>query len=145
MYKHRKQIYKSKRELLLALIQLAYLEKKEQCKSRSFYYEQIETKKFYECKFQFENNEIVSFSEKESETAFGEVDYTPSKPKKYRLRSYEHYDNFGIGYDTRDQVIEELKQHEGQRYTLEVDNNENRIFVKYENGYLICDEKKYKI
>lgn len=145
MFKHRKLIYKSKRELLLALIQLAYLEKKEQCKSRSFYYEEIETKKFYECKFQFENNEIVSFAENESETAFGEVDYTPSKPKKYRLRSYEHYDNFGTGYDSREQVIAELKQHEGDRYTLEVDNNGNRIFVKYENGYLICEEKKYKI
>ena len=144
MYKHRRQIYSNKRELLLAFIQLAYLEKKEQCKSRSFYYQEIETKKYFECKFQFQNNEIVSFNETESETAFDGIEQA-SNPKKYRLRSYEHYDNFGTTYETREQVIEELKRNEGKRYTLEIDNSGKRIFVRYENGYLICDEKQYKI
>lgn len=149
-YEFRKLIYTNKRELLHVLIDYAYLTKKDGTKSRTLYvdYNFVENDmpkmRTIEFTFFFDADcQICGMREKEQ---VAPIEYNP-KPvyKKYRLYSFEFMDTTGEPYETREQVIEELKIHAGHKYTLAIDGVKDRIHVRYEDGILFCDNKPYKI
>lgn len=144
MYEFRKHIFNNKRDLLHVLLDCAYKEKKEGSKSRTLYVENTKKNRTLEFTFFFDaDNQICGMREKEQVPA---IEYCRKAVyKKYRLYSFEYIDTEGEPYETREQIINELKLHEGHKYTLKIDGVKDRIHIYYNNGLLFCDDKPYKI
>lgn len=109
--------------------------------SRTFYVVDTIGGKSYDVSLTFNRDEILT------NFKFKPITVNNNRPTlhhPYRLFATNFVDCFGQSFDTNKQVVDYLKAHEGERYTLSVNNGE-RVWTWFEDGLLWYDGKSQEL
>lgn len=139
-FQYKNRTFQTQRELVKHLLDLCYDDRRPNAFYLSRTFDVIDSLgNAIEVAFYFDRDEWLK-SVKWSETKAATASAPPKMP--YTLYATNYVDCYGEKFATNEDVMEYLKQHEGEKFTLQKDGGD-RLWVQYQDGILIYDGKTY--
>lgn len=141
-YQYKDKTFDRQRDMVKALLDVCYDQRRPNAFYLSRSFDIIDSDgNGYTLSYRFDRDEILQAVKFEL-TSTAQQTAAKTTPKPYTLYATNYVDCCGEKIATNEDVMEYLKQHEGEKFTLQKDGGD-RLWVQYQDGILIYDGKKY--